>query len=55
MLERKTHHQLVKKLKTDVFNLTRQLNEVRASERILKNRFNKISSSGPDGYKDQFF
>ncbi|KAI7815315.1 coiled-coil domain-containing protein [Rhyzopertha dominica] len=49
MLERKTHHQLVKKLKTDVFNLTRQLNEVRASERILKNRFNKISSSGPDG------
>lgn len=44
LLERSSHHKLVTKLRSDKFNLIQELTELRKSERILKNKLNKIGN-----------
>lgn len=43
--ERKSHHKLVEKLRTDKIDLTRQLGEARDSERSLKLRLSQMTQT----------
>lgn len=42
--ERKSHHELVTKLRNDKFNLVRELNDSKRREKLLQNRMNKLLS-----------
>lgn len=42
--ERKSHHELVSKLRNDKFNLVRELNDIKRREKLLQTRLNKLSN-----------
>lgn len=50
LLERNSHHKLVTKLRTDKFNLIQELTETRKSEKMLKNKLNKIGNQNSFRY-----